>query len=144
MVVQGFNPADNAVSCRMVTAIGPVWHPEDLPTRLKSRIIALRLRYRQARSRKRPKNEDNMESHRSHPLVNGAASPRPAQAAPRYPWLKTYPSDIDWQETFQGRPLPSLLEETAGRFPDRVATNFLGRELSYAKIQSAVDCVARG
>jgi long-chain acyl-CoA synthetase len=85
-----------------------------------------------------------MESHHSHPLVNGAANPRSAQAAPRFPWLKTYPADINWHETFTGRPLPALLDETASQFPDRVATNFLGREMTYAKIQSCVNCVAKG
>ena len=52
-----------------------------------------------------------MESDRPHALANGAAAPRAAQAAPRFPWLKTYPADINWHETFKGRPLPSLIEE---------------------------------
>jgi long-chain acyl-CoA synthetase len=76
--------------------------------------------------------------------VNGAAPPRPVQVAPRYPWLKSYPPDVQWGENFTGRPLPLLLAEAAERFPNRACTNFLGKELSFAKVQALVDCVARG
>ncbi len=85
-----------------------------------------------------------MESQRQHPLVNGAAAPRAAPVGPRFPWLKTYPTGIDWTEKFKGKVLPALLEETAAQFPNRVCTNFLGRELTFAKVQNLVDCVAAG
>ncbi len=85
-----------------------------------------------------------MESPRSHPLVNGAAAPRAAPPAPRFPWLKAYPITIDWSETFKGKPLPALLEEAAARFPNRTGTNFLGKEITYAKLQGLVDRVAAG
>lgn len=85
-----------------------------------------------------------MDSDRPHGLANGAAAPRPAQTAPRYPWLKTYPAKIDWTETFKGKPLPALLEETSARYGRRACTNFLGKELTYAQIQKLVDRVAEG
>ena len=85
-----------------------------------------------------------MESQPTHPLVNGAAPQRTNQTAPRFPWLKTYPPDINWGETFTGRPLPELLRHAAERYPNRACTNFLGKELSYAKVQHLVDCVAAG
>jgi long-chain acyl-CoA synthetase len=86
-----------------------------------------------------------MESNRPPALANGAATAaRPASAAPRYPWLKTYPGNIDWSAPLAGRPLPSLLEETAAQFGSRVCTNFLGRETTYGEIQRLVDCVAAG
>jgi long-chain acyl-CoA synthetase len=84
-----------------------------------------------------------MESPRPHPLVNGAAAPRAAPAT-RYPWLKSYPANVDWSEKFKGRPLPLLLQEAAARFPNRVGTNFLGREITYAKLQELIDQVAAG
>jgi long-chain acyl-CoA synthetase len=85
-----------------------------------------------------------MDSDRPQGLANGAAAPRPAQTAPRYPWLKTYPANIDWTETFKGKPLPALLEETSARYGRRTCTNFLGKELTYAQIQKLVDHVAEG
>lgn len=85
-----------------------------------------------------------MESQPPRPLVNGAAPPRPVQVAPRFPWLKGYPPDVQWSESFTGRPLHFLLAEAAERFPNRTCTNFLGRELTYGKVQALVDRVARG
>jgi long-chain acyl-CoA synthetase len=115
-----------------------------LPTLLKSRIIALDLHHRPGAVQETPdKKRIRMESQHQHPLVNGAAAPR-AASGPRYPWLKNYPPNIDWSEKFTGKPLPALLEETAAQFPDRTCTNFLGKELSYARIQKLVDCVAMG
>jgi non-ribosomal peptide synthetase component F len=84
-----------------------------------------------------------MESDRPHVLANGAAAPR-ANPAPRFPWLKTYPAGVNWNETFTGRPLPSLLDEAAAQFGARACTNFLGKETSFATIQNLVDRVAAG
>jgi long-chain acyl-CoA synthetase len=84
-----------------------------------------------------------MDSDRPHALANGAAAPRAAQA-PRFPWLKTYPEGVNWNETFTGRPLHALLDEAAGKFGSRACTNFLGKETSYARIQDQVDRVAEG
>jgi long-chain acyl-CoA synthetase len=84
-----------------------------------------------------------MESDRPHVLANGAAAPR-ANLAPRFPWLKTYPAGVNWNETFTGRPLPSLLDEAAAQFGARACTNFLGKETSFATIQNLVDRVAAG
>src|SRR5690349_17008996 len=85
-----------------------------------------------------------MDSDRPHGLANGAALPRAAQTAPRYPWLKAYPPNINWNESFKGKPLPALLEETVARHGRRTCTNFLGKELTYAQIQKLVDRVAEG
>jgi long-chain acyl-CoA synthetase len=84
-----------------------------------------------------------MDADHPHAQANGAAVPRTAPA-PRFPWLKTYPEGVNWNETFKGRPLPSLLEEAAAKFGGRTCTNFLGRETSFARIQSLVDHVAEG
>jgi long-chain acyl-CoA synthetase len=85
-----------------------------------------------------------MESQRQPPLINGAAAPRSTPTAPRFPWLKNYPAGVDWSETFKGKPLPDLLAEAAERYPNRACTSFLGRELTYAKVQELVDRVAEG
>jgi len=85
-----------------------------------------------------------METNRPQGFANGAASPRPVPAAPRYPWLKNYPANVDWNAPLKGKALPLLLEETSARFGSRVCTNFLGQELTYAEIQRLVDRVAAG
>jgi long-chain acyl-CoA synthetase len=84
-----------------------------------------------------------MDSDRSHALANGAAVPR-AAPQPRFPWLKTYPEGVNWNDSFKGKPLSALMDEAATRFGSRACTNFLGKETSFARIQSLVDRVAAG
>jgi long-chain acyl-CoA synthetase len=115
-----------------------------LPTPAKSRIIALKVAAPAGAAPETPKKRIKMDSDRPQGLANGAAASRPAQTAPRYPWLKTYPANIDWTETFKGQPLPALLEETSARYGRRICTNFLGKELTYAQLQKLVDRVAEG
>jgi long-chain acyl-CoA synthetase len=64
--------------------------------------------------------------------------------SPRAPWLKIYPQDIEWDKSFTGISLPTLLDRTIARCPKRVATNFLGKELTYKGIGKLVDRVAAG
>jgi long-chain acyl-CoA synthetase len=85
-----------------------------------------------------------MESDRPYALANGAAAPRATPTPPRFPWLKTYPAGVNWSESFKGKPLPALLEEAAAQFGSRTCTNFLGKELSYSRVQALVDRVAEG
>ena len=61
-----------------------------------------------------------------------------------YPWLKSYPKQIDWFQHFDPAPLPSFLDEAAARFPARPATGFFGKTLSYAELQDAVSRATKG
>ncbi len=61
-----------------------------------------------------------------------------------YPWLKSYPKQVDWFQRFDPAPLPSFLDEAAARFPARPATGFFGKTLSYADLQAAVNRAAKG
>jgi long-chain acyl-CoA synthetase len=61
-----------------------------------------------------------------------------------YPWLKTYPKEISWNETFYGKPLYFLLDEAARQWPHNVALEFFGKTYSYAKLKEMVDRIARG
>ena len=55
------------------------------------------------------------------------------------PWLKSYdrgvPEHIDYEEIC----MPDILERTACRFPERMALNFQGYALTYAKLKEMVD-----
>ncbi len=61
-----------------------------------------------------------------------------------YPWLKSYPKQVDWFQRFDPAPLPSFLDEAAARFPARPATGFFGKTLSYAELQDAVGRATKG
>lgn len=68
----------------------------------------------------------------------------PTSVTPRKPWLKTYPADVDWTAPLKGVPLPALFEDTCVKFGSRVATNFLGKELTYAELAELVTLAATG
>jgi long-chain acyl-CoA synthetase len=61
---------------------------------------------------------------------------------PRYAWLRCYPKDVDWYQTFEPQPLFRLIDVAASAWPTRPAANFLGRISTYADIHTSVDRVA--
>jgi long-chain acyl-CoA synthetase len=51
---------------------------------------------------------------------------------------------IDRTTPIAAKPIPAILAEAVGRFPDRPALDFLGRHTSYAELGRLVDLAARG
>lgn len=82
-----------------------------------------------------------MDPKRNEALANGA---EPAQAGARYPWLKTYPKNVDWSAPLKAVPLHSLLEKTAADYGGRVCSNFMGKTLTYAEVNGLANKVAVG
>lgn len=60
------------------------------------------------------------------------------------PNLDFYPKDIDWDMTIEPKPVFSILEETAEKFPDNLAFDFMGRKWCYGDIQAQVNALAAG
>ena len=61
-----------------------------------------------------------------------------------YPWLGHYPKNIHWNETFFGRPLYTLLDDAAAKYPENIALDFYGKTYSYARLLEMVNRIARG
>lgn len=61
-----------------------------------------------------------------------------------YPWLKRYPPNVNWHQTFMPAPLQSILDDTAKRHGGRPCTNFLGRIMTYAEIHAETEKAAAG
>lgn len=61
-----------------------------------------------------------------------------------FPWLRVYPSHVDWSDEFAPRFLPDLFDEAAIKYPDNICTYFLGKTLDYSRIQAMTDEVAAG
>jgi long-chain acyl-CoA synthetase len=61
-----------------------------------------------------------------------------------YPWLRSYPSRVDWFQNFTPAPLPSLLNNAVARFGGRPATNFFGKALTYSGLAHEVNRAAKG
>lgn len=58
------------------------------------------------------------------------------------PWLKSYPPNIDWHQTFPPGPLYDLLDNSVATFPDNTCTNFLGKTMTYRELGAEVNRIA--
>ncbi len=63
---------------------------------------------------------------------------------PPTPWLAHYPDGVDWAAPIQVAPLHALLRDTAERFPQRPAWDFLGRRTTWAQAAAGVERIAAG
>ena len=61
-----------------------------------------------------------------------------------YSWLDSYPPNIQWDSAIEERPLFTLLDEAAQKYPDALAINFLGKKISYRELGQQVDRMAAG
>ena len=59
-------------------------------------------------------------------------------------WLKAYPENIEWNQTFDVKPLWAILDDAVRRFPNNDVIDFLGKTYTYAEIGHQVDRAAAG
>ncbi len=52
---------------------------------------------------------------------------------------KTYPDNINWNAKIPTKALYEVLDETAGKFPENTALEFMGQFTSYAELKNKVD-----
>jgi len=74
--------------------------------------------------------------------TRSAVSPEPARD--RHPWLRHYPTGVDFYQAFAPAPLALLLDQAVARHGARPCSNFLGKQLTYADIGRLVDKTAVG
>ncbi len=60
------------------------------------------------------------------------------------PNLQHYPDEIDWHTQLVGKPVYQILADTAHKFPQHTAIDFLGAQTSYAELLKLSDKVATG
>lgn len=61
-----------------------------------------------------------------------------------YPWLKSYPSHVAWEQDIPQKPLPDMIDDAAEAAPDRQAIDFLGRTYDYRELAGCVNRAAKG
>lgn len=61
---------------------------------------------------------------------------------PSYLWLKNYPQEIPWQETFTSQPLFKLFDTAVAEHPDRICANFFGRVQTYREVGRYINKIA--
>ncbi|MBI9084241.1 MAG: long-chain fatty acid--CoA ligase [Desulfobacterales bacterium] len=55
------------------------------------------------------------------------------------PWLSSYENDVPEQVDYERACLPEFLERSAREFPDRMALNFQGYQVTYSELKTMVD-----
>ena len=60
-----------------------------------------------------------------------------------HPWLKKYPDHVKWDQEFEGKPLSTLIDETANKVPNNIALDFLGKSFTYGELQDQVNKAAK-
>lgn len=55
------------------------------------------------------------------------------------PWLKSYPKHVSWDKTITGKPLASLIDDTANKIPENIALDFMGKTWRYGELQKLVN-----
>src|SRR5215203_4242273 len=60
------------------------------------------------------------------------------------PWLRSYPTGVDWDVPLPTETLPGMLDAAVARFGSRTCMDFMGRRWSFAAMGALVDSAAAG
>ncbi len=60
------------------------------------------------------------------------------------PWLQKYPENIDWDIEITPRPVFSMLQDAAAKYPDSPAFDFLGKKYTWSQMYEMARCTAKG
>jgi long-chain acyl-CoA synthetase len=69
---------------------------------------------------------------------SGARAPKGGLSTNRI-WVKSYPNDIPADVELPEVPVTALLDDSVRKFPDAIATDFEGQQLTYKQLGEAVD-----
>lgn len=61
-----------------------------------------------------------------------------------YPWLKSYPENVDWHAELAVRSMPELFDTAVAQYRDNPCTRFLGKAMSYGDMSDLTERVAAG
>lgn len=59
------------------------------------------------------------------------------------PWLDHYPPHVKWDQTFEGKPLHTIVDETASKIPENIALDFMGKTWTYGALQLQINQAAK-
>ena len=62
----------------------------------------------------------------------------------QHPWIKSYPAGVRWNAEFATMPVPQILEQSAARWSDRSAIDFMGKKLTYRALDDLTNRAAKG
>jgi long-chain acyl-CoA synthetase len=73
-----------------------------------------------------------------------AAAGSAAEPDGAMPWLRSYPTGVDWDVPLPTETLPGMLDAAVARFGSRTCMDFMGRRWSFAAMGALVDSAAAG
>lgn len=76
-------------------------------------------------------------------MTNSHPSSSANNKAP-FPWIASYPSDIDWNAPLSQKSLVDMFDESVKKYGDRTCLSFMGKKLSFKEVGDLVDKMARG
>ena len=68
----------------------------------------------------------------------------PASDQDIYPWIKSYPPEVDWAAEIPVKPLYALLDDAAALHGSRPCVEFRGRQFTFSEIKLLSDRAAKG
>jgi len=60
------------------------------------------------------------------------------------PWIKSYPSGVNWRAEIPLMPVQEILETSAAQWPNQPAIDFMGRRISYSELNDLANRMATG
>ena len=61
-----------------------------------------------------------------------------------HPWIKSYPEGVRWDIEIEPGPVQKILDDTAAKWPERPALDFMGKRISYRELHDHVGRAAKG
>ncbi|HCN91311.1 MAG TPA: dicarboxylate--CoA ligase PimA, partial [Oxalobacteraceae bacterium] len=61
-----------------------------------------------------------------------------------FPWIKSYPAGVSWDAELPVMPVQQILDDTAAKWPDHPALDFMGRKISYRELKQLTNRAAKG
>jgi long-chain acyl-CoA synthetase len=60
------------------------------------------------------------------------------------PWIKSYPPGVRWDADIPLMPVQQILEDSAARWPNNPALDFMGKKVSYDELNELANRAAKG
>jgi long-chain acyl-CoA synthetase len=60
------------------------------------------------------------------------------------PWIKSYPEGVRWNIDITPGPVQRILDDTAEKWPNNPALQFMGKRINYRELQALADRAAKG
>src|SRR5215217_3083506 len=61
-----------------------------------------------------------------------------------HPWIASYPEGVRWDIAIEPQPVQKILDDTAAKWPDRPALEFMGKRIPYRELQQLANRAAKG